>query len=376
MIPKSIKKKTKPVISAKSSEKTLYIGNHRKVFTRERTTGGIPHDYSMVQNMSYAYNAKQCEEDKEIEEDPREFDDDEPRPPVIEESDCEDSLPTIGKNTIYKNSFENTKIKQYPNYNQVIPTELFRNFPRLIIRKPDEAPKKPIFITKTLSIPIQWVEETAYLVEFEKQGEKYRQRYELLSMPYVNRVIFQASIFKNRPYTVFFQYPSFIGKQRPLQNVITLSQSELGDSYLGFSISENTQVFKCVCNALKYAGFRIGKGKSWNILWTGPSRLEIVTPLYPLQKTNHFPGIFQIGRKDNLWRNINRLKRIYGREYAICPSTYVFPEDYSLFLKEKDLVEGQIWILKPQASSCGNGIRLLRPGVVPTLKKYVRVLIT
>ncbi len=148
-----------------------------------------------------------------------------------------------------------------------------------------------------------------------------------------------------------------------------MDQRELGDRYLGFNITETTHVYKCVCKALKYAGFRLVKGSNWNVLWSGVSKTEIVMPLHPWQKTNHFPGIYQIGRKDNLWRNINRLKRLHGREYNICPTTYVFPEDYNRFMHEKDLTEGQIWILKPHAASCGRGIKLLGPGSVLGIKE-------
>lgn len=35
------------------------------------------------------------------------------------------------------------------------------------------------------------------------------------------------------------------------------------------------------------------------------------------QKLNHFPGTFQIGRKDRLWKNLQRLMFKYGqREYV------------------------------------------------------------
>ena len=43
------------------------------------------------------------------------------------------------------------------------------------------------------------------------------------------------------------------------------------------------------------------------------------------QKSNHFPGTFQVTKKDNLWRNINRLKKIFHKEYNICPITYNLP---------------------------------------------------
>ncbi len=216
--------------------------------------------------------------------------------------------------------------------------------------------------------PVKWVEESAYLVDCDKEEEKYQQRADVLLKPYANRVILQRSVYRNGHSVVFFQYPKGAKQTRRMVRAYTMSQAEMGDQYMGFTVSENTAAYKCVCKALKYAGFKLSKGSAWNVLWTAASRNEIVGAMHPLQKTNHFPGVFQIGRKDNLWRNINRLKRIHGKDYNICPTTYVFPEDLTRFLHEKDAVDSQIWILKPQASSCGRGIKLLGPGNTVTIK--------
>lgn len=35
------------------------------------------------------------------------------------------------------------------------------------------------------------------------------------------------------------------------------------------------------------------------------------------QKVNHFPGSFEIGRKDRLWRNLNRLQSRVGKNVRI-----------------------------------------------------------
>jgi len=238
---------------------------------------------------------------------------------------------------------------------------------RLIIRSPDDVPEKPVFALS----PLRWINESTYLIESNKKGDKYKQRLELLMKPYAHRVLFQDSIYPNRPSTVFFQYPPSAHKQRLQIRVKAVKQEELGDCYLGFRVSDNTCAYKCVCKALKYAGFRIVKGGSWNILWSAPSRNEIVAPMHSLQKINHFPGIMQIGRKDNLCRNINRLKRIHGKEYFICPPTYILPEDLPRFQREKDVIGDQIWIMKPQASSCGRGIWLLGPNTTFLSKEYL-----
>lgn len=50
-------------------------------------------------------------------------------------------------------------------------------------------------------------------------------------------------------------------------------------------------------------------------------------------------------------------------EYAFCPRTYVFPEDYRKFCLEREASGNKhIYILKPAASSCGKGIKVIGPG--------------
>jgi tubulin polyglutamylase TTLL4 len=69
----------------------------------------------------------------------------------------------------------------------------------------------------------------------------------------------------------------------------------------------------------------------------------------------------QIGRKDNMWRNIFRLKRKHGKDYDICPKTYIFPEDTKRFKqdRESEKKKNVLYILKPAALSCGRGIKII-----------------
>jgi len=56
------------------------------------------------------------------------------------------------------------------------------------------------------------------------------------------------------------------------------------------------------------------------------------------------------------------MKRKYGDEYNICPATYILPEDYSRLVTEREADQKAAWILKPVASSCGKGIKLIPKG--------------
>lgn len=68
------------------------------------------------------------------------------------------------------------------------------------------------------------------------------------------------------------------------------------------------------------------------------------------QKMNHFPGTFQIGRKDRLWRNLQKLTAKHGvREFGIMPKTYVLPHDLKLLKQDwdKHAENNEKWIIKP-----------------------------
>jgi tubulin polyglutamylase TTLL4 len=58
---------------------------------------------------------------------------------------------------------------------------------------------------------------------------------------------------------------------------------------------------------------------------------------------------------------VSKMRRQFGMEYEICPSTYVFPEDYKRFITDRDNTDNSkaMWIMKPSASSCGRGIKVI-----------------
>ncbi len=69
------------------------------------------------------------------------------------------------------------------------------------------------------------------------------------------------------------------------------------------------------------------------------------------QKINHFPGTFNIGRKDRLWKNYHKLRVKFGKEeFGFLPRTFCLPGDTKLLKKvwEKRGVKAK-WIIKPPA---------------------------
>lgn len=133
-----------------------------------------------------------------------------------------------------------------------------------------------------------------------------------------------------------------------------------GKHRLRFKISDQVHTYNVVVNSLCHSGFAQTEGSLWNVLWSAPLKPECLRAYDKFKKCNHFPGTFQFGRKDNMYRHVSRMIREFGEEYRIVPKTWIFPEDLRRFQKEReDTTEAKLWILKPANSACGRGIRIL-----------------
>ncbi|KAK9530018.1 hypothetical protein VZT92_011556 [Zoarces viviparus] len=74
------------------------------------------------------------------------------------------------------------------------------------------------------------------------------------------------------------------------------------------------------------------------------------------QKINHFPGMSEICRKDLLARNMNRMLKLFPRDYNIFPRTWCLPADYSDFQAYTRANKSKTYICKPDTGCQGNGI--------------------
>ncbi|XP_037303284.1 tubulin polyglutamylase TTLL4 isoform X5 [Manduca sexta] len=100
----------------------------------------------------------------------------------------------------------------------------------------------------------------------------------------------------------------------------------------------------------------------WIGIWGKHMKSIMFRAIKDGQKMNHFPGTFQIGRKDRLWRNLQKLASKYGvSEFGIMPKTYVLPHDLKLLKHdwEKYAANNEKWIIKPPASARGTGIKVV-----------------
>ena len=69
------------------------------------------------------------------------------------------------------------------------------------------------------------------------------------------------------------------------------------------------------------------------------------------QKINHYPGMAAISRKNHLGRNLKKLFKVYKKEFAFFPLTWLVPTEYhelrEFFAKKK---KDYMFIVKPEAS--------------------------
>uniref|UniRef100_A0A672PZH5 Tubulin polyglutamylase TTLL4-like n=1 Tax=Sinocyclocheilus grahami TaxID=75366 RepID=A0A672PZH5_SINGR len=103
------------------------------------------------------------------------------------------------------------------------------------------------------------------------------------------------------------------------------------------------------------------KSHDWLGCWGHHMKSPGFKAIREFQKLNHFPGSFQIGRKDRLWRNLSKMQAHFGkREFGFFPRSFILPQDIKLLRKAwEDGGSKQKWIVKPPASARGIGIQVI-----------------
>ncbi|XP_032423892.1 tubulin monoglutamylase TTLL4 isoform X3 [Xiphophorus hellerii] len=103
------------------------------------------------------------------------------------------------------------------------------------------------------------------------------------------------------------------------------------------------------------------KSNNWLGCWGHHMKSPGFKAIGEHQKLNHFPGTFQIGRKDRLWRNLSKMQHRFGKqEFDFFPKTFILPQDIKLLRKAwEDSGSRKKWIIKPPASARGMGIQVI-----------------
>jgi tubulin polyglutamylase TTLL6/13 len=101
----------------------------------------------------------------------------------------------------------------------------------------------------------------------------------------------------------------------------------------------------------------------WDIAWfDGPSPAYLINLIKNMsvhQRTNHYPGINNLARKNMLGRHLMKMKKLLSNDYNFFPQTYMLPHDYKDF--REDSQQGNVaYIVKPEDSCQGKGIYITR----------------
>ncbi|XP_041711861.2 tubulin polyglutamylase ttll6 isoform X3 [Coregonus clupeaformis] len=142
-------------------------------------------------------------------------------------------------------------------------------------------------------------------------------------------------------------------------------------------------IVNCKYESVRRAARRYGlweavEGEDWTLFWTDCSvSLDRVMDMKRYQKINHFPGMSEICRKDLLARNMNRMLKLFPKDYNIFPRTWCLPADYSDFQAYTRSKKHKTYICKPDSGCQGRGILLtksskdIRPGEHMICQVYV-----
>ncbi len=87
--------------------------------------------------------------------------------------------------------------------------------------------------------------------------------------------------------------------------------------------------YDCVKRVAKKLNFKeVGEDEDWALYWTDLSvSIERVNQMKRWQKINHFPGMSEICRKDFLTRNMNRMLKLFPKEYSFYPRAWCLPAE-------------------------------------------------
>jgi tubulin polyglutamylase TTLL6/13 len=121
-------------------------------------------------------------------------------------------------------------------------------------------------------------------------------------------------------------------------------------------------VVKKIAKHFKWKLGRKEEDENWDILWTDAAvQPEKLAKMKLFQKINHFPGMYALARKNYLAKNLNRIRKIYPKEYNFFPRTWLIPAEYSdLVMQYNGKKHKKVFIVKPEASCQGRGIFLTK----------------
>lgn len=87
------------------------------------------------------------------------------------------------------------------------------------------------------------------------------------------------------------------------------------------------EVVEEVCWELDYT-LLFEKEGQWDVRWTDSAvSVEALSKMHSHQKVNHFPGMSTLSRKNNLAKNMQKMRTHFPEHYAYLPRTFLLPHD-------------------------------------------------
>ncbi|XP_011631674.1 tubulin polyglutamylase TTLL13-like [Pogonomyrmex barbatus] len=113
--------------------------------------------------------------------------------------------------------------------------------------------------------------------------------------------------------------------------------------------------------AARFGMREVTEDSSWDLYWTDLSvSVERAKDMKRFQRINHFPGMTEICRKDLLARNLNRMQKLFPKDYNFFPKTWCFPTDYGDATAYAKTRRSRTFIIKPDMGCQGRGIYLTK----------------
>ncbi|KRX02782.1 hypothetical protein PPERSA_02272 [Pseudocohnilembus persalinus] len=294
------------------------------------------------QNKKKSHKIKEEEEDEESEESEDEEEDDEDEDELEEKEDINDSG-SIEESQSQSDLDEN---EEYTDKNEL---------------ENDKGQNCQVSKDDFMRRQVEYQQQQSAEGDFEEQNADKSVKDDKNKVIYNNRLILLKSIYQDRPPTILFDYPYYVGKQRKNERRQRVSQEDFQKYQLQYKTC-NFKMVSSIENIFALAGFeRVYDDENWNFLW-GIGQHKKIRDMTRYQKTNHFPGCYNLGRKDFLWRHLSKVKRKYPKDYNFVPNTYILSSsaDWDKFLNQKEMAQkNHLWIMKPCGSAQGKGIKIL-----------------
>lgn len=116
-----------------------------------------------------------------------------------------------------------------------------------------------------------------------------------------------------------------------------------------------------VCSSFENWKESTSANYDYDLLWSDTAvGAERFMKLKLYQKMNHFVGMSSITRKNNLGRNLLRMRKQFPKEYKFFPDTWILPTDLSDFKSQFTGAKNKTFIVKPDNGCQGKGIYLVR----------------